>query len=156
MKTRNLIPLFLGLVWLAAASACKPQPTSASPTPAGPAASLAAAPSAAPAPADPAAAAAPAAKVARIVFVGKEDACDCTRRAIDNGWAALEKALGKATKIPVEKLTSDREESLVEPYRAKKPFMALPAIYFLDGAGGVYELLQGEVTEAQVSAVLQG
>ena len=32
--------------------------------------------------------------------------------------------------------------------------MALPAIYFVDGNGTVVDLLQGEVTEAQVRKVL--
>ena len=39
-------------------------------------------------------------------------------------------------------------------YRSKQPFVTLPAVYLLDGAGNVVELLQGEVTQAQLSAAL--
>jgi hypothetical protein len=33
--------------------------------------------------------------------------------------------------------------------------MALPGIYFVDSKGAVLELLQGEVTAEQITAVLQ-
>jgi ectoine hydroxylase-related dioxygenase (phytanoyl-CoA dioxygenase family) len=93
-------------------------------------------------------------KIERIVFVGKEHACDCTRKKVETAQAALHKLLGNPAKIPVETLMADTEEAQVEPYRQMKPMMALPAIYFIDGKGGLVEMLQGEVTEAQVSKVL--
>jgi hypothetical protein len=93
--------------------------------------------------------------VTKIVFVGKEHACDCTRKAVDAGWAALQKALGTPMKVPVEKLQVDTEADKVAPYRQQKPIMALPALYFLDGKGMVTELLQGEVTAEQITGVLQ-
>jgi hypothetical protein len=96
-----------------------------------------------------------AAKVTRIVFVGKEHPCDCTRKALDAGWAALQRALGTPSKVPVEKLQVDTDGSKVDPYRNQKPIMALPAIYFLDGRGTVLELLQGAVTTDQIAGVLQ-
>jgi hypothetical protein len=103
-----------------------------------------------------AASASPAAtKVTRIVFVGKEHACDCTRKTVDAGWAALQKALGTPAKLPVEKLQIDTEGAKVEPYRKQKAIMALPAIYFLDGKDVVLDLLQGEVTAEQIVGVLQ-
>jgi len=95
-----------------------------------------------------------AAKVTKIVFVGKEHACDCTRKTVDEGWAALQKALGTPAKLPVERLQVDTEAAKVEPYRQQKPIMALPAIYFLDGKGVVTELLQGEVTLEQIGHAL--
>lgn len=94
------------------------------------------------------------AKVVRIVFVGKEHACDCTRKKVDTALAALQKVLGTPPKIPVEMLKADTEEEKVEPYRKQKPMMALPAIYFVDGKGSVVEMLQGEISEEQVSKVL--
>jgi hypothetical protein len=94
-------------------------------------------------------------KVARIVFVGKEHACDCTRKTVDAGWAALQTALGAPAKVPVERLQVDTEADKVAPYRQQKPIMALPALYFLDGKGTVVELLQGEVTAEQIAAVLE-
>jgi hypothetical protein len=95
-----------------------------------------------------------AAKVTKIVFVGKEHACDCTRKTVDGGWAALQKALGTPAKLPVERLQIDTEAAKVAPYREQKPMMALPAIYFLDGKGAVTELLQGEVTLEQIGHAL--
>lgn len=94
-------------------------------------------------------------KVARVVFVGKQNACDCTRRTVDAGWTALQKALGTPAKLPVERLQIDTEGEKVAPYRKQKPMMALPAIYFVDGKNVVLELLQGEVSEAQIAAALR-
>ena len=95
-----------------------------------------------------------ASKVARIVFVGKEHACDCTRKRVDAGWAALQKAIGTPAKLPIETLQLDTQEDKVEPYKKMRPIMALPAIYFIDAKDNLVEMLQGEITDAQVSSVL--
>lgn len=96
----------------------------------------------------------PVPKLSKIVFVGKEHACDCTRKAVDASWTALQKALGTPAKLPIEKMYVDTEAARVEPYRSQKPIMALPAIYFVDGKGTVLDQLQGEINEAQVQPVL--
>jgi len=93
-------------------------------------------------------------KVVRVVFVGKENVCPCTRRSIEAGWAALRSALGTPPKRPVERLNLDTQENKVAPYRRQKALTALPAIYFIDAKGSVAELLQGEVTRAQIDAAL--
>jgi hypothetical protein len=90
------------------------------------------------------------AKAARIVFVGKEHACDCTRKKVDTALAALQSVLGTPPKIPVEMLKVDTEEEKVEPYRKQRPMMAIPAIYFVDAKGSVLDLLQGEITAEQI------
>jgi hypothetical protein len=86
--------------------------------------------------------------------VGKEHACDCTRKSIDAGWAAVHKVLGTPAKLPIERMQIDTEGAKVEPYRTQKPIMALPAIYFVDSKGTVLELLQGEVSAEQVESAL--
>ena len=93
-------------------------------------------------------------KVTKVVFVGKEHACDCTRKRVESGWVALQKALGTPPKLPVVRLQIDTEEAKVEPYRKQKPMMTLPAIYFVDGKETALELLQGDVTESEITAVL--
>lgn len=90
------------------------------------------------------------AEVVRIVFVGKEQACDCTRKKVDTALAALQTVFGTPPRIPVEMLKFDTEEEKVEPYRKQRPIMAIPAIYFVDGKGSVVDLLQGEVTAEQI------
>jgi hypothetical protein len=97
---------------------------------------------------------APAKKLAKIVFVGKEHACDCTRKSVDAGWSALQKALGTPAKIPIERMQVDTEAAKVEPYRSQKAIMALPAIYFVGAQDAVLDMLQGEVTEAQIQPIL--
>ena len=94
-------------------------------------------------------------KVAKIVFVGKEHACDCTRKTLDGTWAVLEKALGTPAKLPVERLQIDTQADQVTPYKQQKPIMALPAIYFLDNKGALVDFLQGEVTSDQVLAAIK-
>ncbi len=134
--------VLLALSSLFAAMACKSkEPTSAAAI----SAAVAAPATQAPAKARP----------SRIVFVGKEHACDCTRKSVEAGWAALQKALGTPAKLPVERLQVDTQGDKVTPFRQQKPMMALPAIYFVDGKGTVLELLQGEVGEAEIAGVLK-
>ena len=106
------------------------------------------------APAAPAAKPAPAQKLTKIVFVDKEHACDCTRKAVDAGWAALQKALGSTNKLPIERMHVDTEAARVAPYRSQKAIMAMPAIYFVGAQDAVLDLLQGEVTEAQIQPII--
>jgi hypothetical protein len=93
-------------------------------------------------------------KVKRVVFVGKEHACDCTRKTVETSWAALQQALGVPAKVPVDRLQIDTQPEQVAPYRGQRPVMALPGIYFIDGTNTVIELLQGEVTKEQIAAAL--
>ena len=93
-------------------------------------------------------------KVSKIVFVGKENACDCTRKRVEAAWATLQKTLGTPAKLPVERLQIDTEGAKVEPYRKQRPMMALPAIYFVDAKSKVLDQLQGEVSEEQIRAAL--
>lgn len=164
MNKHNLI--FLSLAAAAALSGCDrraepggPGASTNSPAPeatgAPPAQAATAAPqeSAAADPTGSSAVSTSASPVARIVFIGKENACACTRRSIDASWSALQEALGGAA-IPIERLTIDGQPSAVEPYRQMQAFFGLPAMYFLDGAGGLVGQLQGEVTAEQVRAIL--
>jgi len=52
-------------------------------------------------------------KLGKIVFVGKEHACDCTRKAVDASWAAD----GKGTVL--EQLQGEVSETQVLPILAK-------------------------------------
>jgi hypothetical protein len=94
--------------------------------------------------------------VKRIVFVGKEHACDCTRKTVEGSLATLQKALGTPAKVPMERLQIDTEAEKVRPYQQQKAILTLPAIYFLDDQNRVLDLLQGEVTEEQVQHALKG
>jgi hypothetical protein len=94
--------------------------------------------------------------VARIVFIGQEQACHCTRDRIDGSWTALQAALGEGSGIAVERLRRDTQADQVEEYRMLRPFVTVPAIYLLDEDGAIVELLQGEVTEEQVRTALGG
>ncbi|MBI5546234.1 MAG: hypothetical protein HY901_20275 [Deltaproteobacteria bacterium] len=114
-------------------------------------------------PATPSAAVAPVAQakepagkpaIGRIVFIDKERACECTQKSIDASWSALQAALSGAA-IPVERIHMDTQEAFASAYREKQPMMAVPGIYFLTEGGAVRELLQGDVTEAQVRKALQ-
>ena len=56
--------------------------------------------------------------------------------------------------MPVERLQIDTDGAQVELLRQQKAVMALPAIYFVDTKAKVLDLLQGEVTDAEVTAIL--
>lgn len=103
---------------------------------------------------EPVSTAATGSTIARVVFVGKQNACDCTRRRVEASWAALQQALGTPAKLPVERLQIDVDGAKVAPYTKQNAVMALPAIYFVDGEARVVKLLQGEVTDTQIAAAL--
>ncbi len=93
--------------------------------------------------------------VARIVFVGKQQACDCTRARISASRKVLDAVLSSHGELPVQTLLVDTEAELVTPFRRQQAFVVLPAIYFLDENGTVLQMLQGEVAEAQVVQILE-
>ncbi|MDF1561450.1 MAG: hypothetical protein P1V51_00300 [Deltaproteobacteria bacterium] len=103
----------------------------------------------------PAEAATPRQVVKRVVFVGKQGACDCTKAKVEASWAALQQTLGTPAKLPVEKLQIDVDGPQVAFYQQQKPILALPAIYLIDETATVVELLQGEVTADQLTAALK-
>ena len=96
----------------------------------------------------------PGVAVARVVFVDQEKCCACTRKRIDASWKALMAVLGFPPTIPLDRYHLDTQEKQAEEFLSKKAIMTAPGIYFLDKAGKIVELLQGEVSEAQIKAAL--
>ena len=97
-----------------------------------------------------------AAKPAKIVFIDKEKACDCTRKRVEDTWSALQTALGTPPVLPVERLHVDTQAAQAGVYTNARPLMVPPGIYFVDGQGTVVELLQGEVEAKQIETLLAG
>lgn len=97
----------------------------------------------------------PARVVAKIVFVGQEECCKCTRERIDGTWNELTAALGEGSELPVERIHGDSQAALAQPYLDLRPMMVAPGLYFLDADGGLIEMLQGELTQAQIAEVLR-
>jgi len=92
--------------------------------------------------------------VAQIVFIDKEECCDCTKARIDGSWKALQDALGKDSKVTVARVHVDTQSELAKQYTSVKPLMVPPGIYFMSASGDVIKQLQGEVSTADIVAVL--
>ena len=92
--------------------------------------------------------------VARIVFVGQHEACDCTKNRIATTWKALETALADRKDLPVERLELDVDAAKVDPYEQLQALMTAPGLYLLDDNGKLVKMLQGELTVAQISRAL--
>jgi len=95
------------------------------------------------------------AAVAKIIFVDQEEACACTRERIDGTWAELQKVIEDGPAVPVERIHGDSQEEQAKPYIAMRALMVAPGLYFLDAEGQLVEMLQGEVTEVQIAALLK-
>lgn len=95
-------------------------------------------------------------KIARIIFIDQEEACECTRKRIEEAWAVLQEVLGDPPKLPVERFHADTQPAQAALYTAAKPLMVPPGIYFLDMHEEVIDMLQGEVTAKQIAAALKG
>ena len=92
--------------------------------------------------------------VSKIVFIDKEKACPCTAERIAASWTALESALGKESKIAIERIHIDTQSAQAAPYQAMKSMVTVPGIYFLGKDGKVIKMLQGEVKVEQIATVL--
>lgn len=93
--------------------------------------------------------------VSLIVFVGMDQACQCTRERIEKSWKALQEALGSRPGVQVKRIQWDVDEEEAEKYAALKPLVTVPGIYFLDGEGNLVELLQGEVESGRIADLLK-
>lgn len=89
------------------------------------------------------------------MFVDEQDACDCTRKRVDDGWAALQSAMKQSREVPVERVHHDTQPIDVAPLQAKRKFVAVPAIFLLDASGEVIDMLQGEVTDKELATALR-
>jgi len=98
---------------------------------------------------------APATAVARVVFIGQKESCDCTRERIDKGIAALTTAIGDRA-IPVDRIQADLPEhrEQVEMLRTLRPFMVAPGIFFFDAADELVGMTQGETTAEELQLIL--
>jgi len=85
----------------------------------------------------------------------KEHACECTRKRVDETWAALQTALGTPPKLPANVSTSTPRPPRAGPYVSEKPLVVPPGIYFVDRQQHVFELLQGEIKADEIAAVLK-
>ena len=113
-------------------------------------------PAKADAPAKPAAKAASPKKpvAARIAFLDLQDACKCTKARIDASWEALQTARKSKPAVVVERIHVDTQEALADVITVERPLVVPPGLYFVDSAGEVLELLQGELTVEQIRTAL--
>jgi uncharacterized protein len=77
--------------------------------------------------------------------------------AIISGWVIGRLKLERWVEgwvYQVERMHVDTEAAKVAPYRSQKAIMAMPAIYFVGAQEAVLDMLQGEVTEAQIQPIL--
>jgi hypothetical protein len=94
--------------------------------------------------------------LARIVFIDKEKACDCTRKRVEQTWTALQSALGTPPALPVQPLHVDTQAAEAATYTSAKPLMVPPGIYFVDRQGAVVGMLQGEIESEEIEMALKG
>ena len=93
-------------------------------------------------------------KVARIVFVGQKQACDCTRNRIETTWNTLSDVIKAKPGIPVKRIQRDVDIEETKKMAKLEPMMVAPGIYFINKKEGLLELLQGEVTKEQIEKVI--
>jgi len=93
-------------------------------------------------------------RVDHLVFVDKENACDCTKKRVDAAWNAVHAVWGADRSSP-ERVHADTQAERLEALRQKRPALALPAIYLLDAHGEVVTLLQGEVSEDELRQAIR-
>jgi hypothetical protein len=96
----------------------------------------------------------PTGTLAKVVFVGEEHGCPCRQARLDAGWAALQEAMGSPSKLPVEKIHVDTQSAKVQVFTQQKPILTMPGIFLVDGANKMLDMLQGDITRAQIDAAI--
>ncbi len=94
------------------------------------------------------------ATVTRIAFIDLQESCKCTRERIDGTWAQLETALQGRSDITVDRIQQDVDPDRAAPYLEMRAMMVAPGLYLLDADGALVEMLQGELTAAQIGELL--
>lgn len=92
--------------------------------------------------------------VAQIVFIDQEESCECTKKRTDATWKELHNAVGNSRGIEVVRVHLDTQPELAKAYLESKPLMVPPGLYFMSAQGDLVGMLQGELSSAQISAVL--
>ena len=93
--------------------------------------------------------------VSQIVFIDKEKCCECTKNRTDATWKEMQTALGANSDVQVVRVHLDTQPELAKEYLNSKPLMVPPGLYFMSAKGDLVEMLQGELTAPQISAVLK-
>ena len=94
-------------------------------------------------------------KVARIVFVGQQEACDCTQSRVRKSWDALQAELTKHPGIQVERIALDTDRQRARALRKQRRFMVVPAVYFFNPQGKLVGMLEGELKQDMVEDMLK-
>lgn len=93
--------------------------------------------------------------VARLAFLDKAEACECTQKTINKGWGSLQAVLGSGNPMPVDRIHVDTQADQAAPLLAQRKIIAVPALYLLDANGFVIDMLQGDIEESDVRKALQ-
>ena len=97
----------------------------------------------------------PQGKVGRIVFLDKENCCDCTRNRQNASWNNLQEAMDAApSKPPVDVIHVDSQADQAAVYLDLEPVMVTPGLYFFDHKENLLEMVQGEVSREQIEKIL--
>lgn len=95
-------------------------------------------------------------RIGRIVFLDKENCCNCTRTRQDATWANLQEALRDINSKPdVEVVHVDTQGERAGEYRDLEPTMVTPGMYFFDQDDAYLELLQGDISTDQIRRMLK-
>lgn len=98
---------------------------------------------------------APRAAIASVVILEKQACCACTDKRQKDSRVLFDAELAKrAVKPPVTVLHVDTEAEKVQVYTDMQAPVTTPAYYFLDAAGQMVTLLQGELTAQQIAGAL--
>jgi hypothetical protein len=98
---------------------------------------------------------APREAVASVVIMEMHDGCACTKGRQLASRAEFDAALAKlAVKPPVTVVYYDTEVEKAQPYWDMAQPVAMPGYYLLDASGGLVEMLQGQILQADFTGAL--
>lgn len=97
----------------------------------------------------------PTSSIAKIVFVGQKQACNCTRDRIDRTWKTLQESLGGRKDIAIESIELDVDEDRYDEMDRLQSMIVPPGLYFFDSNDKFVKMLQGELEAGQIAEALK-
>lgn len=93
-------------------------------------------------------------RVTQIVFLDQEEICPIIKKQINGVWDNVQ-TVAAPRNIKVTRVYRDTQGSLARKYTEFKPMAVPPGLYFVSGTGEVIDMLQGDKSVEDITAVIE-
>lgn len=93
-------------------------------------------------------------RVTQIVFLDQEEICPISKKQINKVWDNVQ-TVASSKNIKVTRVYRDKQGSLARKYTESNPMVIPPGLYFVSGSGETLEMIQGDRSVEEITAVIE-